>query len=217
MSLTVINQPPKKWRTYAKAPFVTVAKAYLLTDDFIYRRVDEVARATEFVSDKLTKGRFVVTRKGLTEDVAIGVPVISAFLDTKVGMFFPLMAFTNYAIIRTVVIPRIEKLFEGNCADGAVAINPAVVVTKRLRLPYLVVGIWTAYSFLLGTGGILIGVSLAYYLAGGSNGMVDRANDALHDFLKRVKGAIVKKKDEVGALLPDGGSMPEPIIPSLVS
>ncbi|MDO8554502.1 MAG: hypothetical protein Q7S22_06865 [Candidatus Micrarchaeota archaeon] len=114
MSLSVSNQHPAKWKTYVKAPFVTVAKAYFVADDFVYNRVTEFAKGAEIVSTKVTRGKFVLDKRRFCHASIIVTGVgasLGAYPHSKDSSDFFIFAGTTTMFYLLVFKPAINIFF----------------------------------------------------------------------------------------------------------
>lgn len=212
MSLTFRNNSPKKFGHYALAPFRLVGRTYLLADDFVYRRVDEVARATELATTKLTRGKYVVTREKLAYTSLFGMPTAGCLLDKHLGSWAPVLAICAYVLLRLGFFPTLKKIFDNETGTGAsIAINPIKTIPTIARFPLL---LFATYDIFIrpsiSSVSYTLGLSISFYLASGSNGMIERANNSLYNIMRRAREAVGRGKDKIGDLLPDGNPLPNP-------
>ncbi|MDO8554500.1 MAG: hypothetical protein Q7S22_06855 [Candidatus Micrarchaeota archaeon] len=212
MSLAFRNNQPSNFKKYALAPFRLAGRGYLLADDFIYRRVDEVAKATEFVSDKVTGGRFAATRKQLMYGTLVAGHTLP-WLVHQLTVGPSKIVLPVLPIFIAPLVGVIQNAKAGSNNSSTPVENLHSIILMSLRTPLFVVGLVEAFiTIKYGEKTILHSFSdhsylalrhpdfaiafmldsISFYLALGSNGMTDKLKDWAKQKWEEIKMGFAK-------------------------
>ena len=186
----------------SKGPWWSPENAYWLVDDLVYKGIEKIYNAVNWIAKKAGKGDGLSKVSVGAGAFLLGNTIMIGYktIQNPQSSVINLVALGFFGAI-SVMLVRTSKEIES--LDGAIADSGKDTLARAVRLPMLAMLLgydlakWSVFDnaeVLVKDMPCHLGCIIMLYLLSGENGMLNRAKDAVKDVMEDVRAAFEQKE-----------------------